>query len=617
MMVNERVSVSLPLNQANQDVESQSVHVTHNGQSYKLSKVDSDKYNELLDYCDSPLSKTSQTSVHPPRVLSHISKEFHCLIYNAKVSPTKVLGELVPNFKYVVSTIDDINIPSSSKLRFTPTLRRAFTDAEISHLEPKIPETLVKEVSRTQLPETEKESGKLTLEAMETKDLQDKMSESYQSLPDSIYAKLSEIHTLISETKQCIYSGGRVFLLGAGTSGRIAAECSSYNPESIIVIPSGGQDAIFVAKEGAEDEYTSAWIALKRHGVSSNDIVIGLSASGTAPFVVGGLCCAQAQGIKTAAISCNDNAAISKFATHVVEVPVGSEFITGSTRLKSGSLQLFITSLLASTSVSSEFDTIASIENLLIELKRHTFNFQFCGTEMQNIIEVAATAIKNKGRIIYVGNDACGRLGIIDASECPPTFGTKRHQVQGIIIEGDEVFKATCNAELGETLEAQLERLELNKNDAVIMLLSCFHRELNYVHIISHCKKVQANCAAIEITRAPANVNQSIVPTVTLPVPSSEGSTAEILLKMQLKQALNLISTIVMIQDGRVVGNRMSKMSRTNQKLQRRELHNLASAIKRENYFQCGALLSLAKNTDEAKKLYEKAIRNKKAKLTS
>ncbi len=168
---------------------------------------------------------------------------------------------------------------------------------DITDCEPLIPEKLVTGASRSRQPDTEKQLDELALERMSTESLLSKMSGIYECLPDVIRAKLTEINVLISETKRCVNQGGRVFMVGAGTGGRIAADSASYCPDKIIVIPAGGSEAIFSAKEGAEDKYTSAWTAIKARNPAQKDIVIGISASGGAPFVIGALCRARHNGL--------------------------------------------------------------------------------------------------------------------------------------------------------------------------------------------------------------------------------------------------------------------------------------------------------------------------------
>ena len=396
------------------------------------------------------------------------------------------------------------------------------------------------------------------------------------------------------------------FFLGAGTSGRIGAESSSYHPENIIVIPAGGSETIFKAKEGAEDQYATAWSALTKFGVNEKDVVIGISASGSAPFVLGGLCIAKAQKISTASISCNLNTKISTFANDAIEVPVGAEFITGSTRLKSGSVQLFITSLIAQAVDSESFCTEIVITNILSQLQQTHCHSQLCSLAMGQIINQSITALEAGGRIIYIGNDVCGRLGVIDASECPPTFGTEPEQVVGVIPQGDKVFQSAFNVSKQEDLEQLLEKLELKKNDSVIMLSSSFHRQLDCYKIAKNCELVGARCSLIQMTNGDVQTDLSNVSTVNLTLECPEEKQREIILKMLLKQAVNMVSSISMIRFGRVIGNRMSHMHSKNQKLQKREIVNLKSLLPLDAY-KCGLLLSVSKNTADARQLYNTA----------
>jgi N-acetylmuramic acid 6-phosphate etherase len=152
-------------------------------------------------------------------------------------------------------------------------------------------------------------------------------------------------------------AGGRLFYIGAGTSGRLgvvdASECPpTYGvPHGLVIgIIAGGDNAMFKAVEFAEDSKEDGWYDLQQFDVSEKDVVVGIAASGTTPYVIGALEQCRKAGIVTGSITCNPNAPVSAAADFPIEVVVGPEFVTGSTRMKSGTAQKLVLNMI-STSV--------------------------------------------------------------------------------------------------------------------------------------------------------------------------------------------------------------------------------------------------------------------------
>ncbi|MCX6288660.1 MAG: N-acetylmuramic acid 6-phosphate etherase [Bacteroidetes bacterium] len=169
--------------------------------------------------------------------------------------------------------------------------------------------------------------------------------------------QIPQICLLIDAAANKLQNGGRLFYIGAGTSGRLgmvdASECPptfGVSEDVVVGIIAGGQKAMFHAVENAEDAMDQAWIDLQAHKISDLDVVVGIAASGTTPYVIGGLKKCQEQGIITGSISCNANSPISAHANFPIEVVVGPEFVTGSTRMKSGTAQKMVLNMI-STSV--------------------------------------------------------------------------------------------------------------------------------------------------------------------------------------------------------------------------------------------------------------------------
>ena len=166
---------------------------------------------------------------------------------------------------------------------------------------------------------------------------------------------LPNIANAIDETFKRIKSGGRLIYIGAGTSGRLgvldASECPpTYGVDFELVqgIMAGGRDAMFKAKEGAEDSKELAIEDLKEINLTEKDMVIGLAASGRTPYVIGGLEYAKSIGAGTGSVSCVQDSEVSKYADFPIEAIVGAEVVTGSTRMKSGTAQKMVLNMISS-----------------------------------------------------------------------------------------------------------------------------------------------------------------------------------------------------------------------------------------------------------------------------
>ena len=168
-------------------------------------------------------------------------------------------------------------------------------------------------------------------------------------------------------------AGGRLFYTGAGTSGRLgvldAAECVptfGTDPEMVQGLIAGGEQAMTLAVEGAEDSVELGENDLKTHHLSDKDTVVGIAASGRTPYVIGGLDYAKKIGASVISLACNDHAEISRHAEVAIEVPVGPEVLTGSTRLKSGTAQKMVLNMLSTVSMVG----IGKVyKNLMVDVK--------------------------------------------------------------------------------------------------------------------------------------------------------------------------------------------------------------------------------------------------------
>lgn len=165
---------------------------------------------------------------------------------------------------------------------------------------------------------------------------------------------LPKIEVLLANIIPKMKSGGRIFYIGAGTSGRLgildASECPptfGVSDDMVIGLIAGGDSAIRKAVEFAEDDRGQAWKDLSIYKISSLDVLVGIAASGRTPYVLGGLEDAQKNGITTACITCNPGSEIAKYSDYPIEVPVGPEVVTGSTRMKSGTAQKMVLNMIS------------------------------------------------------------------------------------------------------------------------------------------------------------------------------------------------------------------------------------------------------------------------------
>ncbi|UHA73969.1 N-acetylmuramic acid 6-phosphate etherase [Paenibacillus sp. 481] len=194
---------------------------------------------------------------------------------------------------------------------------------------------------------------------------------------EAVAQVLPQVEAAVEHVYAALGQGGRLFYVGAGTSGRIgfvdASECPptySTAPEMIQALIAGGNSALFAAVEGAEDDVEQGAADLRSRNLSAADVVIGIAASGRTPYVIGALTYANQVGAATIALSSNKQAAISKQATVAIEVLVGPEAVTGSTRMKAATAHKLILNTI-STTVMIKLGKV--YENLMVDLKASNF----------------------------------------------------------------------------------------------------------------------------------------------------------------------------------------------------------------------------------------------------
>lgn len=233
---------------------------------------------------------------------------------------------------------------------------------------------------------TEQPSHYRHLEKMSVGDILRNINQEDQVVPAAVEKAISRIEKLAEAAADKMLMGGRLFYIGAGTSGRLgivdASECPpTYGvPYGLVIgIIAGGEKAITTAVEFAEDDKEQGWKDLQQYQVSEKDVVIGIAASGTTPYVIGALEECRKRGIITGSISCNPDSPVSEAADFPIEVVVGPEFVTGSTRMKSGTAQKLVLNMI-STSVMIQLGRVE--DNKMVNMQLTNDKLVDRGTKM-------------------------------------------------------------------------------------------------------------------------------------------------------------------------------------------------------------------------------------------
>jgi N-acetylmuramic acid 6-phosphate etherase len=205
---------------------------------------------------------------------------------------------------------------------------------------------------------TEKDSHYRHLEKMSTGEILSHINHEDQSVALRVKECIPAIEKLVDDIVIRMLDGGRLFYIGAGTSGRLgildASECPptfGVDHDKVIGLIAGGDAAIRRAQEFAEDDPMQAWKDLQAFEINTSDILIGIAASGTTPYVLGGLAQARINGILTGCITCNASAPLIALADHPIICEVGPEFVTGSTRMKAGTAQKLILNMISTATM--------------------------------------------------------------------------------------------------------------------------------------------------------------------------------------------------------------------------------------------------------------------------
>ena len=224
---------------------------------------------------------------------------------------------------------------------------------------------------------TEQDSHYNNLEQKTIRELLETINNEDQSVPKAVAKVLPQIERLVKKVTEQLHQGGRLFYIGAGTSGRLgildASECPptfGVRHDLVIGLIAGGDSAIRKAVEFAEDDNQQGWKDLEFYNINSIDIVVGIAASGTTPYVIGALKKCQKQHIPTACISCNVGSPLAAVSDFPIEVVVGPEVVTGSSRMKAGTAQKLILNMIT-TSAMIQLGRIKDNKMVDMQLRNH------------------------------------------------------------------------------------------------------------------------------------------------------------------------------------------------------------------------------------------------------
>jgi len=205
---------------------------------------------------------------------------------------------------------------------------------------------------------TEQASKYEHLEKMPVADLLANINNEDKTVPLAVEKALPQIGILLNKIVERMKTGGRLFYIGAGTSGRLGVVDASECPPTfgvpfdlVVGIIAGGDTAIRRAVEFAEDDREQAWRDLSEFNINAADTVVGIAASGTTPYVIGGLEKCNAHGILTGCITCNQGSPLAAIAQYPIEVVVGPEFVTGSSRMKAGTAQKLVLNMISTAAM--------------------------------------------------------------------------------------------------------------------------------------------------------------------------------------------------------------------------------------------------------------------------
>lgn len=279
----------------------------------------------------------------------------------------------------------------------------------------------------------------MALDEMSIPEILQTMNEEDQKVPVAVAAALPAIAQAVTKIIASFQAGGRLIYFGAGTSGRLgvldAAECVptfGVPKEMVVGLIAGGEQAMTVAVEGAEDSLTLAAADFKALNLNKHDTVVGIAASGRTPYVIGGLQYAQEVGATCVSLACNQGAEISKYSEIAIEVAVGPEILTGSTRLKAGTAQKLVLNMLSTCSMIG----IGKVfQNLMVDVLPTN---EKLAERSLNIIVAATDCTKEEARAAFIAAERKVKVAIVML-----LTGTDAKEATAKLVSGEGFIRNT------------------------------------------------------------------------------------------------------------------------------------------------------------------------------
>ncbi|MDC3414046.1 N-acetylmuramic acid 6-phosphate etherase [Aquibacillus sp. 3ASR75-11] len=258
----------------------------------------------------------------------------------------------------------------------------------------------------TDLTTEKRNRNSMTLDQMSTIEMVTMINEEDKKVALAVEKVLPDIVKVVDLVHKAFLQGGRLFYIGAGTSGRIgvldASECIPTfmtSPDMVQAIIAGGEKAFVASVEASEDDEEEGRRDLKSKSINKNDVVIGIAASGRTPYVVGALKFAQEIGATTVSLACNRNSIISRYADFKIEVITGSEVLTGSTRMKAATAQKMILNMI-STATMVKMGKV--YENLMVDVQAS--NHKLRERSKQIVMEITGATYQKAEEILKKSN---------------------------------------------------------------------------------------------------------------------------------------------------------------------------------------------------------------------
>ncbi|WP_404456427.1 N-acetylmuramic acid 6-phosphate etherase [Virgibacillus necropolis] len=253
----------------------------------------------------------------------------------------------------------------------------------------------------------QRNENSMTLDQMSTIDILKTINLEDKKVANAVEAVLPKVETSIEHIHKALAKGGRLFYVGAGTSGRLgvidASECPPTfmtPPDMVQTVMAGGTKAFVNAAEGSEDNEHQGAADLKERNLTKDDVVIGITASGRTPYPIGALKFAREIGAYTVGLSCNENSLISQFADCEIEVVVGPEVLTGSTRMKAATAHKMILNMISTTTMVK----LGKVhENLMVDV--HASNYKLLERAKHTLIEITDASYEESEKVLKLTNN--------------------------------------------------------------------------------------------------------------------------------------------------------------------------------------------------------------------